>query len=224
MTQHGNIPSPLATGGAGAAFEQQVGAMFLALLLVRLVPAVFRDCHVDEVRFQTHHLGWEPDDILVGCSSEHDERRLLAIQVKRNFAVRSSSSDCMQTFQRFWRDFKSVDLFDPDHDVLVLVTLPGTETLMDGLLMASISVLPNWPASMSHHGECDIDAERAGKTTGPKQFTGSSRLSRSDWRTMRCVAGRANVPTWSTFGSFIWPRQPWSRKWTGRSGDCLSRA
>ena len=126
---------------------------------------------MDEVRFQTHHLGWEPDDILVGCSSEHDERRLLAIQVKRNFAVRSSSSDCMQTFQRFWRDFKSVDLFDPDHDVLVLVTLPGTETLMDGLLMAGISVLPNWPASMSHHGECDIDAERAGKTTGTKKLS-----------------------------------------------------
>ena len=34
------------------------------------------------------------------------------------------------------------------------------------LLMASINVLPNWPARMSHYGECDIDSEGAGKTSG----------------------------------------------------------
>ena len=35
MTEHGIIPSPLATCGAGTMFDQHVGAMFLALLLVR---------------------------------------------------------------------------------------------------------------------------------------------------------------------------------------------
>ena len=38
------------------------------------------------------------------------------------------------------------------------------------MLMASISVLPNRPAIMSHYGECDIDAKRAGKTSGPQQL------------------------------------------------------
>ena len=133
MTEHGIIPSPLATGGAGTMFEQHVGAMFLALLLVRGVPAVFKDCQVDEVSFQTRHLGWETDDLLVGCLTEHDERRQIAIQVKRNFTVSAISSDCEQTFQRFWTDFKTANLFDPDCDVLVLVTLRGTNTLMEGL-------------------------------------------------------------------------------------------
>ena len=133
MTEHGIIPSPLATGGAGTMFEQQVGAMFLALLLVRGVPAIFKDCQVDEVSFQTRHLGWETDDLLVGCLTEHDERRQIAIQVKRNFTVSAISSDCEQTFQRFWTDFKTANLFDPDCDVLVLVTLRGTNTLMEGL-------------------------------------------------------------------------------------------
>ena len=132
MTQHGNIPSPLATGGAGTTFEQHVGAMFLALLLVRGIPAVFRDCQVDEVGFQTRYLGWETDDLLVDCSTEHGRRRL-AIQVKRNFAVRSTFPDCVQTFERFWRDFKATELFDSNHDALVLVTLRGTNALMDGL-------------------------------------------------------------------------------------------
>ena len=40
------------------------------------------------------------------------------------------------------------------------------------LLMASISVLPNWPAKMSDYGDIDVGAERAGKTSGPQQFTG----------------------------------------------------
>ena len=40
--------------------------------------------------------------------------------------------------------------------------------------MASISVLPNWPARMSHYGECDIDAEGAGKATGTQQLTGGA--------------------------------------------------
>ena len=91
MTERGIIPSPLATGGAGTMFDQHVGAMFLALLLVRGVPAVFKDCQVDEVSFQTRHLGWETDDLLVGCSTGREERRRLAIQVKRNFAVSANT-------------------------------------------------------------------------------------------------------------------------------------
>ena len=133
MTEYGNVPSPLATGGAGPTFEQHVSAMFLALLLIRGIPAVFRDCQVDEVSFQTQHLGWETDDLLVGCSTEQDERRRLAIQVKRSFTVAQSSSDCVQAFQRFWKDFNTTELFDPDHDVLALATLPASKTLMGGL-------------------------------------------------------------------------------------------
>ena len=133
MTQHGNIASPIATGGAGPTFEQHVGAMFLALLLIRGVPAVFRDWQVDEVSFQTQHLGWATDDLLICCSTEHDERRRLAMQVKRNFTVGPSSPDCVQAFHRFWKDFKTAELFNSDQDVLVLATLPGAKTLIEGL-------------------------------------------------------------------------------------------
>ena len=133
MTQHENTPSPLATGGAGTTFEQHVGAMFLGLLLTRGIPPVFRDCQVDEVSFQTRHLGWNTDDLLVCCSKENGERHRLAIQVKRNLVVSSSSPDCEQTIQRFWDDFSTADLFDPDKDALLLVTLRGTNTLLDGL-------------------------------------------------------------------------------------------
>ena len=133
MTRHEYIPSPLATGGAGTTFEQSVGAMFLALLLIRGIPVVFKDCQVDKVSFQTRHLGWETDDLLVSCSTEHGDNRQLVMQVKRNFTVSTSSKDCEQTFQGFWKDFKTSGLFDPVRDAFVLVTLRGTNTLMDGL-------------------------------------------------------------------------------------------
>ena len=133
MTQHENIPSSLATGGAGTTFEQHVGAMFLGLLLTRGIPPVFRDCQVDEVSFQTRHLGWKTDDLLVCCSKENGERHRLVIQVKRNLVVSSSSPDCEQPIQGFWDDFRTADLFDPERDALLLVMLRGTNTLLDGL-------------------------------------------------------------------------------------------
>lgn len=133
MTEDRHVSSPLASGGAGSTFQQHVGAMLLALLLVRGVPAVFKGCQVDAVGFQTRHFGWETDDLLVRCSRGTHEEHLLAMQVKRDFAVRLSSLDCVETFQRFWKDFKAVDRFHPDSDALVLVTLPSTKILMSGL-------------------------------------------------------------------------------------------
>ena len=133
MGQPVNITSPAATGGAGTTFEQQVGAMFLALLLTRGFPAVFKDCQVNEVGFQTQRLGWRTDDLLVECSSPQQGQRKLAIQVKRTFHATSSSTECKETFEGFWDDFKDASKFNRDRDALLLVTLRGSQTLLDGL-------------------------------------------------------------------------------------------
>ena len=108
------------------------GAMFLVLLLTRGIPAVFKNCQVMEVCFQTKHLGWETDDLLVKCSTDTNKNRQLAIQVKLTFAVRCSSDDCVKTFQDFWKDFKAKDRFIPDEDALLLVT-SRSNTSLDGL-------------------------------------------------------------------------------------------
>lgn len=123
----GRVSSPLSTGGAGTTFEQHVGAMFLALLLTRGIPAVFRDCQVEEVSFQTGQRGWETDDLLVTCSSR-DVRRMLAMQIRRSFTI-GKSNDCKETIQRFWNDFGAHDRFNPDRDILILATLDRTENL-----------------------------------------------------------------------------------------------
>ena len=133
MSQKQSVSSPVATGGAGTTFEQHVGAMFLALLLIRGIPAVFKDCQVDEVSFQTQGLGWQTDDLLIACSSSEYSQRRLAIQVKRTMRVQASSTDCQETFRGFWRDFNDTEKFSPDSDALLLATLRGTNTLLEGL-------------------------------------------------------------------------------------------
>ena len=124
-----NVPSPLATGGAGTAFEQHVGAMFLALLLTRGIPAIFKNCQVEKVSFQTQYLGWKTDDLLSTCSTDTGGSRQLVIQAKRTFNVRHSSPDCVKTFQGFWKDFNATGRFNPDKDILLLATLHITPAL-----------------------------------------------------------------------------------------------
>jgi len=123
--------SPIATGGGGTFFEQHVGAFFLAQLLVRGIPPLLKDCQVDEVHLQTEHRGWSTDDVLVIGDVGGDGRRKLAAQVKRGFTVSSNNSACKETFSDFWADFRNPDIFDPDSDRLALITLRGTNTLLE---------------------------------------------------------------------------------------------
>ena len=130
MTEHG-VSSPAATGGAGTFFEQHVGAYWLAQLLVGGIPPILVDTTVREVSFQTEHLGWQTDDFLVVCAQSDERPRKLVGQVKRSFTVSAKDEECKNTVTDFWRDFNNPERFSPDVDRLVLVTLRGTNTLLE---------------------------------------------------------------------------------------------
>src|SRR5262249_8935444 len=49
---------------------------------------------------------------------------------KRTFTVSASDKDCVQAIGDFWKDFNRPQ-FSPDRDRLVLVTLRGTNTLLE---------------------------------------------------------------------------------------------
>ena len=125
------VSSPAATGGAGTFFEQHVDAYWLALLLVRGIPPILRDCTVDEVCLQTEHLGWHTDDFLIVGKKGSGQRRKLAGQVKRNFTVSASDDECKKAVQDFWQDFKNPEQFSQTSDRFALVTLRGTKTLLE---------------------------------------------------------------------------------------------
>ena len=127
-TTPARVSSPASTGGAGTTFEQHVGAYWLAQLLVGAIPPIAISTTVAEVGFQTERLGWHTDDFLVVCTSGGVSHHL-AGHVKRKFTVSASNPECVQVVTDFWKDFNASH-FAKDHDRFALVTLRGTNTLL----------------------------------------------------------------------------------------------
>lgn len=123
--------SPASTGGAGTFFEQNVAAYWLTQLLVHGIPPVLIETTVAEVHFQTEHLGWHTDDFLIVCERPGALAQKLAGQVKRSFTVSATDDDCKHAIEDFWKDFRNSDRFSPADDRLILVTLRGTNTLLE---------------------------------------------------------------------------------------------
>jgi hypothetical protein len=122
------VASTIATGGSGTFFEQHVNASFVALLLVRAMPPVLTDCSLGEVWFQTKHLGWKTDDVLLVGHTADGTKRRYAGQVKRAFTVSKSDKDCVKAVTDFWTDFNNASLFVEGHDQLGLLLLSGGDT------------------------------------------------------------------------------------------------
>ena len=140
ISNAGRVSSPAATGGMGSFFEQHVAAYWLAQLLVRSIPPILHDCAVVEVHLQTEHLGWHTDDFLIVGQNGSGEHRKLVGQVKRTFTVSATDDECKKALQDFWKDFSNPQQFSRDTDRFALVTLRGTNALLEhfsGLLDCS---------------------------------------------------------------------------------------
>jgi hypothetical protein len=124
------VSSPISTGGEGVFFEQHVAAYWLAQLLVRSIPPILTDAGVTEVHFQTEHLGFNTDDVLVVCSRAGAVNARLVGQVKRGFTISAADDECKKAIGDFWKDFKKAHPFNPQHDRFAIVTLRGTNTLL----------------------------------------------------------------------------------------------
>ncbi|MBI3818880.1 MAG: ATP-binding protein [Planctomycetes bacterium] len=88
------------------------------------------DCQLEEVHFQTKHLGWKTDDMLLIAKNGAGQVRKLAGQSKISFTISSKDKDCREAFSGFWSDFHAHDRFDPERDRLAVITLRGTDTLL----------------------------------------------------------------------------------------------
>ena len=119
-----NIASPKATGGGGFVFEDMVAAHFMCYLLRHRIPFEPEIGSIERIDFQVRVDGWFLDDLLLTMNSG---------QVKRRVAISAKSGDYITTggFSRefvnlVWRQYFSSSPFDRDHDLLVLVTAPGS--------------------------------------------------------------------------------------------------
>jgi hypothetical protein len=127
------VSSSLSTGGAGTFFERDVDVYWLAQLLLKWIPPICMDANVVEVSFQTEHLGWKTDDLLITCEGAAGLRSTLAGQVKRTFTVSAADEECQKAILDFWQDFKNSERFSVEHDRLVLIVQRGSEVLLGQL-------------------------------------------------------------------------------------------
>jgi len=125
------VSSSTATGGGGDVFEQHVGAAFLSLLLVRGIPPCLPECQLVEVHFQTGHKGWATDDLLLVGTRAGGGKVHLAVQVKRSFSVSSEDKDFRKTIGDAWIDYTRQNPFNRATDAFAIITLRGTETLLN---------------------------------------------------------------------------------------------
>lgn len=98
---------------------------------MRGVPPILHDCAVVEVHFQTEYPGWNTDDFLIVGENGSGSRRKLVGQVKRTFTVSATDDECKKAMQDFWKDYRNSTQFSISVDRFALVTLRGTNTLLE---------------------------------------------------------------------------------------------
>lgn len=125
------VSSPLATGQAGAFFEQHVDAAFLSLLLVRGIPPIFTNSQIVEVSFQTERLGRKTDDVFLRCRTGGNQERRLNCQVKRSFTVSATDEECVDTFRDFLADFSNRARFTREVDAFAIIVRHGTAVILE---------------------------------------------------------------------------------------------
>ena len=96
---------------SGNRFLAASGGTVSGFVLTPVIPALFKDYQVYEVEFQTQRLGWGIDALFLVCSSTQRCQRKLVIQTELSFQATASSEDCKETFQRFRKDFKEIEVF-----------------------------------------------------------------------------------------------------------------
>lgn len=122
--------SPSSSGGEGTYFEEHTNAYWLALLLVDAIPPIALDGTIAKVSFQTEHLGWSTDDVLVTSRTSTGGVRQLACQVKKSLTIGAANAEFSATIIDAWKDFSSATVFRENIDTLAIVTQLGTKVVL----------------------------------------------------------------------------------------------
>ncbi len=116
--------SPFATGSGGITFETHVQAAFMATMLVNGRYPCLPCGRVDSIRLQARQAGYETDDLLLILIAPTNQQHKLLAQIKHTIVISENDAEFEKTIKSFWVDFTNGDLFNPEHDILMLVTGP----------------------------------------------------------------------------------------------------
>lgn len=102
-----NIASPYSTGGGGVSFEQQVGAYYLAAILLGDIPRGQNGGIAKEVKFQRLYEGEPLDDLIICSNLPNGTEAKLALQIKRDLTFGEKDEIFDEVISACWETFSS---------------------------------------------------------------------------------------------------------------------
>ncbi len=119
------LSNPFSTGGGGTNFENQVQSAFVVLMLTGGAVPCLRPWPIKKIKLQGKYEGYNTDDFIafVEEKASGQKAKLLA-QIKHSVAIAEGDKTFSQVIQAAWNDFQNPECFDPQTDVIALITGP----------------------------------------------------------------------------------------------------
>lgn len=119
------LSSPFSTGGGGVIFETHVQAAFVVLMLARGYAPCSHALPIWKIKLQGKYAGYNTDDLIVFLKDPISgiESKILA-QIKHTVAITKNNKTFGDIIHSAWRDFNNTELFNPDRDIIALITGP----------------------------------------------------------------------------------------------------
>lgn len=126
MTQQiKNLSNPFSTGGGGIFFESHVQSAFAVLMLAGGYAPCSPAWPINKILLQGRYAGYNTDDLIIFLKDpvSETESKILA-QIKHSITITKNSKIFGEVIRSAWYDFNNGEIFNPDKDVIALITGP----------------------------------------------------------------------------------------------------
>jgi hypothetical protein len=186
--------NPFSTGSGGAFFETRVQSAFVILMLTCGFAPCLPQWPIKKIKLQGKYDGYNTDDFIVFTSEAHGAReaKMLA-QIKHSISITPTNSTFYEVIQAAWGDFCNLELFNPDRDVIALITGPLSASDIN-----NVRTILEWARDSENAADFLLKVEKTNFSSNQKReklkafrsqlikASGSSISDEQLWRFMKC--------------------------------------
>lgn len=108
-------------GGGGTSYEFEVQTAFMIQFLIGGTVPGMSGATIESIRFQSGSLGYETDDLLLGCTDSSGNKSKCLLQIKHHLTISEKNSLFTEVLESSWKDFTNKKLFKPQTDKIYIV-------------------------------------------------------------------------------------------------------
>jgi hypothetical protein len=119
------LSNPFSTGGGGPGFENQVQTAFVVLMLAGGAVPCLPAWPIQKIKLQGRYAGYNTDDFIAFVEDRSSGRKAkLLAQIKHGVSITENDPTFSEVVKAAWSDFQSHEIFDPESDVVALISGP----------------------------------------------------------------------------------------------------